>query len=106
MIVYKLFRKLKNGDITSLFINKQRALPYNEWMIAESFPTKGFKVRPFWHSTENPIAPHLSMKNRVWLPVEIKEYTEFNRPISQGGKWFLSKYIKILKEEDDKTKKT
>lgn len=59
MIAYKLFRQLKNGDITSLFINRKRRLPYNEWLTAESFPTNGYLLRPFWHCTNSPIAPHL-----------------------------------------------
>jgi len=97
MIVYKLFRQLKSGEITSLFINKSEKLQANVWLDAKSYPTKGYKVRPFWHCTEHPDAPHLSNKGRVWLQVEMKDYTEFNRPASQGGKWFLAKQIKILK---------
>ena len=98
MIAYKLFRKLKNGDITSLFINKKRRLSYNEWLDAEEFPTVGYKFRPYWHCTEKPIAPHLNEKNRVWLRVEIDDYSEFKRPEYQGGKWFLANRIKILKD--------
>lgn len=98
MIVYKLFRQLKSGDITSLFINKKRRLKSNEWLEAESFPTKGYILRPYWHCTDKPFAPHLSLKNRIWKQVEIKEYIEFNRPEHQGGKWYLAKQIKILDE--------
>jgi hypothetical protein len=47
MIVYKLFRQLKNGDITPLFINKTKRLPFNEWMNAESHPTKGLLLDRF-----------------------------------------------------------
>jgi len=97
MIVYKLFRVLKSGEITSLFINKKRKLPYNEWLSAESFPTKGYLLRPYWHCTSEPIAPHLSIKGRIWLKVEIDEFTEFKRPESQGGIWYLANKIKILK---------
>lgn len=97
MIAYKLFRELKSGDITSLFINKSKKLEKGIWMEAECFPTKGYKVRPFWHCTSKPIAPHLSEKNRVWLKVEMEEYTEFKRPKSQGGKWYLAQRIKIKK---------
>ena len=96
MIAYKLCRKLKNGDITPLFINKTKRLPFNEWMNAELHPTKGFTVRPFWHCTSEPIAPHLSNKNRVWIKIEMEDYTEFVRPVSQGGKWFLANKIKLL----------
>jgi len=96
MIAYKLFRIKKSGDITSLFINKTKTLPLNIWLTAECFPTLGYKVRPFWHCTEKPKAPHLSIKNRIWLKVEIDEYSLFNRPEYQGGKWFLAKRMKIL----------
>jgi hypothetical protein len=96
MIAYKLCRILKNGNITSLFINKTKKLNFNEWLEAECYPTKGFAVRPFWHCTSKPIAPHLSLKNRVWVKTEIEDFTDFNRPESQGGKWFLAKKIKLL----------
>jgi hypothetical protein len=96
MIVYKLCRKLKSGRITSLFINKSRKLSFGEWMPAESYPTKGFALRPFWHCTSRPIAPHLSEKGRVWVRVQIKDFDEFNRPVSQGGKWFLARNMKLL----------
>ena len=97
MIAYKLCRRLKNGDITPLFIDKKKRLSFNKWMKAESHPTKGFKVRPFWHCTSKPHAPHLSEKNRVWVVVEIANFTEFNRPEHQGGKWFLAGKMKLIK---------
>jgi hypothetical protein len=96
MIVYKLFRKKKCGDITSLFINKTKILPINVWLNAEEHPTPGYKFRPYWHCIEKPIAPHLSKKDRIWLKVEIDNFIELNRPTYQGGKWFLAKKIKIL----------
>lgn len=95
-IAYKLFRIKKCGDITSLFINKTKVLPINTWLCAEPHPTPGFKFRPYWHCTEQPNAPHLSMKGRIWLKVEMEDYDEFIRPEIQGGKWFLAKKIKIL----------
>lgn len=97
MIAHKLCRQLKNGNITSLFINKKVSLPFDTWLDAENHPTKGFKERPFWHCTSNPVAPHLSMKNRVWIKVEMEDYSEFDRPESQGGLWYLAKRIKLLK---------
>ena len=97
MKAYKLFRQLKNGDITSLFINKKRRLPINEWLEAEKFPTKGFAFRPYWHCTKNPIAPHLSAKGRVWCLVSMKGYKKMERPEHQGGTWYLAENIKILK---------
>jgi hypothetical protein len=97
MMAYKLCRQLKNGNITSLFINKKVALPFDIWLDAGCYPTKGFKIRPFWHCTLNPVAPHLSMKNRVWIKVEMEDFEEFQRPNSQGGLWFLAKRIKLIK---------
>ena len=96
MIAYKLCRQLRNGNITPLFINKSKILPFNKWLKAESHPTKGYKVRPYWHCTSKPIAPHLSKKNRVWVKLEIKNFTEYSRPKNQGGLWFLAKNIKLL----------
>lgn len=96
MRAYKLFRRKKNGDITSLFINKSKALEFNTWLEAESFPTKGYALRPYWHCTSQPVAPHLSEKGRVWMEVEMEEFTEFERPALQGGLWFLASRIKIV----------
>lgn len=96
MIAYKLFRILKDNSISSLFINKKRRLPLNIWLEAESFPTKGFAIRPYWHCTSNPAAPHLSMKDRAWFKVEMEDYNKFDRPKSQGGLWYLAKKIKII----------
>lgn len=98
MIAYKLFRVLKNGSIRSLFINKDQDLPVGCWLRAGKYPTKGFAIRPFWHCTKKPIAPHLSMKGRKWFKVEIKDFTSFDRPKLQGGKWYLAKQMKILGE--------
>lgn len=89
---------MKSGDITPLFINKSFRIPFNEWLEAESHPTKGFKVRPYWHCTSEPNAPHLSTKNRVWVKVEIQDYEEFERPNNQGGLWFLAKRIKFIEK--------
>ncbi len=89
---------MKSGDITPLFINKSFRIPFNEWLEAESHPTKGFKVRPYWHCTSEPNAPHLSTKDRVWVKVEIQDYEEFQRPNNQGGLWFLAKRIKFIEK--------
>jgi len=96
MKAYKLFRVLKSGEITSLFINKKERLELNKWLVAESFPTKGFKLRPYWHCTSKPEAPHLSEKGRVWMEVEMDGYQEFKRPAIQGGVWFLADNIRIV----------
>jgi hypothetical protein len=96
MIAYKLFRVKANGAITSLFINKTRELPIGEWLSSDSYPTKGFAVRPGWHCTAKPEAPHLSLKGRVWAKVEIEDFCRIERPASQGGTWYLAKRMKII----------
>lgn len=98
MKAYKLCRKKKDGKITPLFINKKTPLEFGKWLEAESHPTKGFKVRPYWHCTSEPIAPHLSKKGRVWIELEIEDYTKMSRPKSQGGMWYLAKRIKLIKQ--------
>jgi len=101
MIAYKLFRIKKNGDITSLFINKKVALETGVWMYAKPHPTKGYKFRPFWHCMKKPEAPHLSMKGRKWFKVQIFEYEKFERPKSQGGVWYIAQMMMILEEVKD-----
>ena len=98
MKAYKLFRVLKSGEITPLFINKKKRLPLNEWMDAECHPTKGFKVRPYWHCTSEPVAPHLSENGRAWYEIEMEDFEEFQRPANQGGMWYLANKIRIIKE--------
>lgn len=105
VIAYKLFRQRKDGSITSLFINKSRALPQNEWMESENYPTKGFAERPGWHCTAQPHAPHLKMvlksgERRVWKKVAIKDFEEFKRPDNQGGLWYLAKKMMIIDENN------
>ena len=105
MKAYKLFRELKNGQIAPLFINKKLRIPIGEWMNAECHPTKGFTVRPFWHCTSQPIAPHLSMKGRAWYEIEMEEYTEFKRPAAQGGLWYLAGKIMVIKKIENEITK-
>jgi len=96
MKAHKLVRLMKNGSLSSLFIGQKNRLPIGEWIEAECLPTKGFTIRPGWHCTKEPVAPHLSIKDRVWVKVEIKNYTKLYRPESQGGVWYLANKMKIL----------
>ena len=73
-------------------------------MDAHNHPTKGFAVRPGWHCTAQPHAPHLKMRLksgeiRVWRKVLIEDYTEEMRPENQGGMWYLAKRMMILDED-------
>jgi hypothetical protein len=106
MIAYKLFRKDKAGNLKSLFINKTTPLPFDTWLQAEEYPTKGFAVRKGWHCCFQPVAPHLKEhpKNgmhRVWCKVEVEEVTTYDRPESQGGAWILAQKIRLIEELSD-----
>jgi hypothetical protein len=98
---YKLVRLKKDGSLGSLFIDRKAILPYGIWIEAEEIPTKGFSVRKGWHCTDKPYAPHLKEElfngeKRVWVEVEMEDYTPLIRPESQGGLWYLANRIKIL----------
>ena len=101
MIAYKLIRKLKDGSLSPLFINKKSRIPLNVWLDAEFHPTKGYYQRKGWHCTLKPIAPHLSLKNRVWVEVEIDEFEYYERPESQGRTWVLAQKMKVIRELDN-----
>lgn len=114
MKAYKLVRQLKDGNLYPLFIDKRTPVQFDVWRKAECFPTKGFAVRQGWHCCFLPIAPHLAMElangeKRVWVEVEVEDYTTYDRPESQGGAWILAQWIKfnkiITKEEVDKITK-
>ena len=98
MIAYKLIRKMKDGSLSPLFINKKSRIPVGQWLTAESHPTRGFAYRKGWHCTLKAVAPHLSTKGRVWVKVEIYDYEYYERPESQGGTWVLAQKMKILEE--------
>jgi hypothetical protein len=99
---YKLIKKRKNGTLGPLFINAKQIIPIGEWLPAENHPTKGFAVRPGWHCTAEPVAPHLKPKlsngqERVWCEVLIKDFESWPRPEHQGKEWFLAKQMKVVK---------
>ena len=95
---YKLVRKLKNGDIAPLFINKTQRLQFNKKYYAEMHETKGFKVRKGWHCCATPDAPHLSKKGRIWVKVLIDDYKMHVRPDSQGGLWYTANEMTITQQ--------
>lgn len=99
MIAYKLFKERKDGTLGPLFINRRQRIPVGEWLEAECHPTKGYAVRPGWHCTSQPVAPHLKdtpESGRVWVVVEISDYTKFERPENQGGLWFIANKMKVI----------
>jgi hypothetical protein len=95
---YKLLTLRKDGTIGPLFINRKLRIPIGEWLEAEDIPTKGYAHRPGWHVTKKAVAPHLTTKGRVWYEVRVRDYEELNRPVVQGGTWFLAKQIKVVRE--------
>lgn len=103
MKAYKLLRKRKKGTLGPLFINRRQRIPIGEWLQAEAHRTKGYAFRPGWHVTKTPEAPHLSMKGRVWCEVQIEDYKELQRPVSQGGCWFIAQRMKVLREIPSQT---
>lgn len=104
MIAYKLLHVRRDGTLGSLFINKRAVLPIGRWLQAASFPTKGYGLRPGWHATHLPLAPHLSMTGRRWYLVYIDDVVPHPRDLRQGGLWFTADWIKIVRpvEEDEK----
>ena len=99
MIAYKLLRVRKDGSLGPLFINRRFRVPVGEWILYGCHPTRGFKIRPGWHCTSRPEAPHLSMKGRAWFEVEVEADAErIDRPASQGGLWYLAKWMRIIKK--------
>ena len=93
---FKLFRLRKDGSLGSLFINRRARLPIGEWLEAEEYPTKGFALRPGWHATLEPVAPHLKTEGRVWRKVLLSGVTKHQRPEAQGGTWLLANQMLIL----------
>jgi len=100
MKAYKLVRQRKDGSLASLFINKKDTLVFDEWLNAEDHPTDGYAHRPGWHCTFIPHAPHLTMRDRVWVEVDVNDYEVYERPVNQGGKWILAQRMKVNKTLD------
>lgn len=96
MLAYKLFRVRNDGSLGSLFIGRKERYWRDKWMQAKCFPTKGFKIRKGWHCLPVPHAPHLSTTNRRWMLVAIRDYKEVRRPESQGGTWYIAKWLRIV----------
>ena len=97
MIAYKLMRLRKDGTLGPLFINAPAVIQIGVWFQAESHPTKGYLYRLGWHCTAKPVAPHLSTKGRVWVEVEVDDFTLYQRPVHQGGEWILAQWMKVNK---------
>jgi len=101
MKAFKLLKKRNDKSLGPLFINCRQRIPIGEWLDAESHPRKGYALRPGWHVTLDPIAPHLVMNGRIWCEVEVDDYVVLKRPESQGTTWILAKKMKVIKERPD-----
>jgi len=97
IIGYKLMRKMSDG-YAPLFINKRQRLHTGVTYEALDIPTKGYAHRPGWHACVNPSAPHLSENGRVWVRVRLWDVQTMNRPVSQGGEWYLAGKLQIVCE--------
>jgi len=95
-IAYKVLRLRRDGSLGPLFINRRQVIPLNTWLIAEDHPTEGFAHRPGWHAAPKPFAPHLTLKGRIWMKVEIADYRKLWRPQFQGGAWLLAKRMRVI----------
>lgn len=93
---WKLFRQRKDGSLGPLFINQRLRIIPGRRYDAEDHPTKGYAHRPGWHLTEEPVAPHLSTKGRVWAEVQYGDYYVVHRPKQQGGFWIIAKWIRVI----------
>lgn len=103
MRAYKLVRKLSDGNLYPLFIDKCRQYIVGEKRVAEYVPTKGFAPRLGFHCCFKPYAPHLkthlaSGENRVWIECEVDNFETYDRPESQGGEWILARELTVIRE--------
>ena len=96
---YKLFEQNAAGELFPLFIDKNTAVPVNEWIPAEYHPTKGFAARGGWHiGADVPDAPWLKSYDgtnigyyksrwksgkRVWAVVEYNDNHDYNKEVSR-----------------------
>lgn len=96
-LAYKLLRVRADGSIGPLFINRSQVITTGVWMRAEDHPTPGYAHRPGWHVAPQPNAPHLSTKGRRWYLVLVADITVLERPVCQGGIWWLANWMRVVK---------
>ncbi len=110
MKAYKIFKKTKSGvyrpaqvPIRSLSV---KGYQKGIWYEAEDAQPTNLKNRVGFHATTKPTVPHIKIipDQVVWLEVEIEDFETIQRPESQGGTWYLARYLKIIKEltEEDR----
>jgi len=99
MIAYKLMTIRRDGTLGPLFINRPQRIALGTTYEAEDHRTKGYTHRPGWHCCPTPTTPHLKddRKDRVWVEVEIHDWSIEHRPSSQGGQWYLAERMTPLR---------
>lgn len=92
---YKLFEMDQNDNLFPLFIGKNNSFPIGQWIKAQILPTKGFSVRPGFHSGQIPSAPWLmsfdgtyksqrfKYGKRVWAECEIIADIDYTKEIER-----------------------
>lgn len=94
----KFFRKRANGTYGPLFVDRKRVLPVGVWLKASmNLVPPGLAKRPGWHMSLG-YPRHLTTRGRVVCQVEVKGVLGYHqRPVSQGGTWVTSKWLRIIK---------
>ena len=99
MIAYKIFKVRKDGSLGSLYCDTKAKYYLDKWYRSSPYYHPKLKFRPGFHATLKPYAPHIKIKkNRAWYKIDVEDYTFFDRPACQGGKWLVCKKMKILEE--------
>lgn len=131
MIVYKLFKMYKNGELHPLYMDKSEPTPIGE-LITHRIGKGSMALRAGWHSSEWPVALHIGAKNeagkvayrepwQVWCKCyvpddEIREsiprygfkdvpagkFYRFKTNPNMIDWWIISDRIKVLKILTDK----
>ncbi|MCG5526868.1 hypothetical protein LRF89_06695 [Halorhodospira sp. 9621] len=96
---YKLMRRMGDGYAPLYFCRSHR-YQLGDWQEAvDGGRKRGYAHRPFFHICQAPDAPHIRLRApRVWLLCEFQPHQVFPRPSSQGGDWFLAKWMRLLRE--------
>jgi len=98
---YKLLRLRRDKSLGPLFVGREQCIPVGKWMdCKDDLPHPGLAHRPGFHCCSEQHAPHIKMKlksgeERVWCLVTIENYEELERPVSQGGLWYVARRMKI-----------
>lgn len=102
---YKLL-EVRNGKLYPLYVNANKETPIHVWIHAECGEKIGDKVkagklkklayRPGWHTSQNPIAPHIGKKrdgeiyamhdSHVWCECFINDKVNYQDKANENGR--------------------